>query len=71
MIEHPITVTSLLSELESAGKNGKGALSDKDIVDNFTLSVRRMWENCWCYNHEGTKVGATELRGYFPDDIQE
>lgn len=51
VIEDPITVLSLLEALEAAPVD-----SDAEVVDSFTLSIRRMWENCWSYNHEGTKV---------------
>lgn len=57
VIEHPITVSSLVEDLEAisaiGGAEGPG---DKEIVDAFALAVRRMWEDCWSYNHEGTKV---------------
>lgn len=72
VIEEPITVQSLHESLESwsssssssspsAGGGGSGsdevaAAQEAELVDSFTLSVRRMWENCWSYNHEGTEV---------------
>lgn len=51
VIECPITVSSLLETLEAGLTPGEG-----DIVDMFIVSVRRMWEDCWTFNHEGTKV---------------
>lgn len=58
VIERPVTVLSLLEDLEAlSGRGvGEGGDGDVDVVDRFALSVRRMWENCWSYNHEGTKV---------------
>lgn len=65
VIEKPITVLSLLEDLESWLADGEGAGSglegigdarSVELVDGFAISVRRMWENCWSYNHEGTKV---------------
>ena len=64
VIEEPITVLSLLETLErwSSGEGEAAAAAaaagggEDELVDRFTLSVRRMWENCWSYNHEGTKV---------------
>lgn len=51
VIECPITVSSLLETLEAGLAPGEG-----DLVDTFIVSVRRMWEDCWSFNHEGTKV---------------
>lgn len=64
VIEQPITVLSLLEHLERwSPVGGTGpervageAGADVELVDGFTISVRRMWENCWSYNHEGTEV---------------
>lgn len=66
VIERPITVLSLLETLEgwSPGGGSDGVVGGGEtaagegarLVDEFTISVRRMWENCWSYNHEGTKV---------------
>ncbi|CAN0253962.1 unnamed protein product, partial [Hapterophycus canaliculatus] len=67
VIERPITVLSLLETLEGWSPGGGGgsgsdggvggeASEGARLVDEFTISVRRMWENCWSYNHEGTKV---------------
>lgn len=64
VIEHPITVLSLLEHLErwspvggtGAERVGGEAAGEAELLDGFTISVRRMWENCWSYNHEGTEV---------------
>lgn len=56
VIEEPITVLSLLEDLEAPLAD-----SDAGVVENFTLSIRRMWENCWSYNHEGTKVTTFDV----------
>lgn len=67
VIEQPITVLSLLEHLErwsppvGGGTGGETvgggeAGGEAELLDGFTISVRRMWENCWSYNHEGTEV---------------
>lgn len=75
VIEQPITVLSLLEHLERwsppAGGNaperaGGEAGAEAELVDDFTISVRRMWENCWSYNHEGTEVSLEKSRCLLP-----
>ena len=72
VIEKPITVLSLLEDLEGwlpgevgsgSGLEGIGDARSVELVDGFAISVRRMWENCWSYNHEGTKVYPSVCRG--------
>ncbi|CAM9869515.1 unnamed protein product, partial [Laminaria digitata] len=73
VIEQPITVLSLLEDLESwlaggagsgsgSGLEGIGDARSVELVDGFAISVRRMWENCWSYNHEGTKAWLAAMR---------
>lgn len=59
IIEHPVSVLSLLEALENWGGSGtvkSGVDQDKEILESFARSVRRMWEDCAAYHHEGSKV---------------
>ncbi|CAM9797939.1 unnamed protein product, partial [Discosporangium mesarthrocarpum] len=54
-------------ELDLAGsgsslRGGRVGVGCVGVVDAFTLAVRRMWENCWCFNHEGTEAWAAAKR---------
>lgn len=64
VIECPITVSSLLETLEAGLAPGEG-----DLVDSFIVSVRRMWEDCWSFNHEGTKVITLPRAERFTNDV--